>query len=478
MWFFYCRKCDPFALEHIRDKKFCEGCQEMLRYRCETGLEGRFDHYARHAKSCLTCPEKGRGVSQAGKAALRDADQRYRAALAKQEPAATWHASEERLRMETGIGLATFDLVLRATSEQLTALHGGKKYRDGKLLLSDRNMLLLLLSFMKENYTERRLRAIFGISAGGRAYTELLHRIAEVVAPHAERYVPWPPRVRRTIHTGKLAGVGMMVDTTTVKIHRPGKGEQHRDRKTFFYGKERDWRIKFQVTVGLDGMIADHSDAYPSATADRKIFEESKLPALLEDAGVLAIGDSHYSLCENVIGKKVGKQQAVAFKARNKEIDSVRAFVENANARLKQFKVLGGTCRVDRHDLQFYTWVISIACGLLNLEVAHAHPIRKRLSRLKPAMATRVRQRKRKRRMSSSESPSSSASEGIDGAVAEPENEGWQEIDTILSHYHGRHKGQDVIWYRVRFLGGAQRMCLAEFISQAALDHYHKHHPV
>jgi hypothetical protein len=279
-----------------------------------------------------------------------------------------------------------------------------------------------------------------------------------------------PPRVRRVIRTGTLAGAGAMTDTTTVEIPRPGKGQAH-DRGRFYYGKDRNWGIKFQVTVTLDARIAEHSDAYPAATSDRQIFDESKLPTLLEEKGVLVIGDAHYSLCEGAIGKKLGKLQAVEYKDRNQDIENVRAVIENANSRLKIWKVLGGTCRVDRHDLQFYTWIMSIACGLLNLEIEHGHPIRKQLARLKPRVANQVRERKRKRSLSPSDS------EGQASAESE-ESEEWREIDKILRHSRGKHNTQDVIWYEVRFLGGKKRTCLAEFISQESLDHYHKHRPI
>ena len=158
MVFYYCHACDLGALHHIRDKEFCETCKNMLCYRCPaTQAKGTYNNYSRHAKACSVCPQRARAASVAGKAALQDAERRHQAKLAKQEPAATWLSSEERLRTETAVGFATFDIVIRSTSEQLTALHGGRKVRGGNLLLSDRNMRRMPDNIFGSSSTKRTL---------------------------------------------------------------------------------------------------------------------------------------------------------------------------------------------------------------------------------------------------------------------------------------------------------------------------------
>jgi hypothetical protein len=304
---------------------------------------------------------------------------------AGQEPYASWTLMPGQIYEHTVVHDEAFDLVVRSCREELIALHGHKTQQEGRILLTPENQILLLLCFRHDNPTDKRLAEMF--SGEKEKYVfENVKRIANVVAPWITLYVQPPQRVQHIIQSGHLQRGAFFTDSSDTKIPRPGKGQSY-DRRLYYNGKYRHWGIKWQISIGLDGFIWENSLAYPCSVSDRKVFDESILPNLISSKNIRGIGDSHCSLCEGMYGKKLGSKQSVVFEDYNQEIENVRAIVENANVRLKAWKVLGGTWRHDRHDLHFFGQLVTIGCGLLNLEIKHGHPIRKNLLTLLPRIA-------------------------------------------------------------------------------------------
>lgn len=338
---------------------------------------------------------------QAKRAALAQAAAQLAEQLRTQEPAFTWLSDEEILRTQTGVGLQTFDLLRRSTEIALGKLHGRRIFKQNSRspLLSPANLLLLYLFTLRHNPTVKELGLLFNTAFNN---FDLVHKIASIVAPELEQYVHPPERVRRTIQKGALRGAALLEDTTTIPILRPGAG-QAEDRALFFYGKTKKWAEKFQVTVGLDATIWEHSLVKPSSVSDRQIFEQSSVPILLEEKHIRGIGDSHYVNCTNIFGKKVGRKQRIAHEGYNREIEHARALIENVFSRLKMWKIIQGPWRMDRHDADFLNQVAGSVCGLLNLEIHHRKPVRKNLQTVKPTATQLLKKTKKRKRSNDSD---------------------------------------------------------------------------
>ena len=450
----------------------------MLHYHCEeSGKGGRYNNFSRHAHNCEHCGLETRDEQKQRLTAQREKKEEVVKEQATQKPYADWAKKEGKMEHETGVSSQTFDLVLRSTDDELSVLHGRKVRQAGHVLLSAVNLLLLLLVFLRQNPTQWKLADLFSIAEGG-AF-KLVKKVLKIVTPILKLYVKPPPRIRHIVQSGLLKGAAFFTDTTDTKIPRPGRG-QNPDRKLYYYGKLRNFSLKVQLSVGLDGTIWECSKAYPGSKSDRGIFEESVLPNLIERTGVLGVGDSHYVKCEGMLGKKVGSKQSVVYGGYNQDIENTRAVVENVIHRVKAFHSIAGEWTHDRHDLAFFSDCVMSVCGLVNLEIKHGHPIRKNICTLLP----RVQEQRRKARESKKEKDreakagaEESEEESEEHSEEEPEEE-FHEVDKIVSHRKGKALGKDVIFYRVKFLDGDVRDCTADYVTEEALDEYLKHHPI
>ena len=288
------------------------------------------------------------------------------------------------MKKKTGVCPAVFDLVLRSCKKDLTALHGGKVHQDGKLLQTAPNQLLLYLNHLKEDPTDPQLAQDFDVVE--KDVLRIIIRLSEVVGPVLAEHVKKPRRINHIIQTGFLVGAAFEVDATNTPVLRPGVG-QGKDRKRFYDGKNRDWGVKVQVMAGLDAKIWDCSQAVPCSISDQELFEESHLPEMIEVAGFKGVGDAHYVRREGVYGTKKGSVQSVTHKDYNQEIENIRAYIENVNKRLKDWKVLKGPWRRDRHNLDLFSTCAMSVCGLLNLQIDNGEPVWKGISGLMPRIA-------------------------------------------------------------------------------------------
>ena len=163
----------------------------------------------------------------------------------------------------------------------------------------------------------------------------------------------------------------------------------------------------------------------------------------------------------------------VEFKARNEEIEAVRSLVENANKRLKDWTVLYGVYRYDRHDLAFFTACLTSVCGLLNLQITHGAPIWKDLTGLRPGVAMKRQARKRRKKQEEKEEVQEDEEEEVEEEEDdEEEEEEYFEIDRITGHYDSSDHGR---MYRVRYKGCHHSKDLwltPELITGDAVEHY------
>lgn len=482
MFFHFCKHCDPEAASPIEKHKKCPTCHQLLYYHCTaTNLQGLYTHYTRHAKGCRSCPLSDRERQKKKQVDLEEAAARLEQEQQTQEPFFSWSQQIGKIWRETGIGEATFDLVLRSSQFRLAELHGHKLHQNGHLLLTPANQVLLLLVFLRENPPEAKLGSLFPTESRNYVFKHV-ERIARVLADLLTPYVTPPRRVTHVIRSPPLERAAFFTDTTSTPIPRPGSG-QNEERKLFYNGKSRDWGLKFQISVGMDGKIWEHSQVYPCSKSDRSIFEESSLPELIARTSLMGVGDSHYVKCLGMYGTKKGSKQSIEYKDYNQDIENTRAIIENANRRLKTWKVIAGKWTHDWHNLSFFQDCVTIVCALLNLEVENGFPLRKNLRTLRPTLARSRHERKRRKleegrsRQEREETEGEESSEE-ESSEKESEEEEYHEIDKIVSHRKGMAKGQPVIFYRVKFLDKSVRDCTEDFITEEAMVDYHQHHKV
>jgi hypothetical protein len=478
-FFYFCKHCDPNAEHHVEGHKKCPTCKNLIYYSCpESKLSGRYTNYDRHARQCNHCKLRDPEQQKAKMQKRMGAKDKLAAAQASQEPLASWWSRDwVKMHEETGVCEATWDLALRSTRDELSHLHGQMKQRKGRVLLTPESQLLLLLHFMRKNPTASELAFTFP-GESRKHILEHVECIARALAPIMNQYIGAPPHVRRIILSGELEGAACITDTTDFRIPRPGHGQSH-DRKLYFDGKYRLWGLKAQITTGLDGRVWECSQVVACSKSDRALFEASELPALLSGFRVEGIGDSHYVKCEHMYGTKKGKHQAVDFAQYNQSIENVRALIENLNHRLKICEVFGGIWQHDRHNLDFLSNLLAIACALLNMEIDNGHPIRANLSTLQPRIANPRHERKRKAKELAAEEEELEGSEEESEEEKEEEveeeekkEEEFHEIECILSHRNGKARGKAVIFYRVKFLGGGVLEVIEQFITEEALAEY------
>jgi hypothetical protein len=148
----------------------------------------------------------------------------------------------------------------------------------------------------------------------------------------------------------------LVVDTTEVII-------QTFTRKSFS-GKKKHFTLKYQLAVGLrTGEILDVYGPCLGSVHDAKIWKESRLGDLLEDADEFILGDKGYIGCNRVVHphKKQGFQPLSQVQVEfNRKLSHYRILVENMNANIKNWSILSHVYRgdVDRHRDIFLCCVI------------------------------------------------------------------------------------------------------------------------
>lgn len=457
--------------------KICQKCKATFKFYCPASSDrGAYCNLARHLNRCKFCISRDRTTEANKRQELRK--KKYQAEL--QPPWRDWSQEPGRIYKETGIEGDVFDLVLRSLKGKLAAVHGRKTRGNRGPLLSEENLLLMYLCFMRGYDTEDDLAKTFSVSTHMVVH-RYVQRIAPIVAECLSQYVSPPPRrPKRIIQNGPLGGVCFQVDTAPTPIPRPGK---LRDRKSFFDGKRRAWSIKWQLTFGHDGRIWEAGPpphAFCCSTSDKRIYEESCLPEFTTKHGIRGVGDSHYVKCTNMIGKRIRKRPTQEDRQLNRELESIRAAVENLNHRVKLWKVFKGPYRHSRRDMAFFGQMLISVCGLINLSL-DKHPIRRDLKSLLPRIAiARQDRRGSLQRQNSNQSGSDTGSNASDsdtstsnGSSADSEDDCMCPVEKLVGKRESAACG---ITYRVRWVGYGPSDDLwmpATHITQDLIDQFH-----
>ncbi|WP_328508920.1 transposase family protein [Streptomyces mirabilis] len=220
------------------------------------------------------------------------------------------------LWVETFIGLRMkqFGRLLRVVRER-----GGDGPRIGRprcLPLADR--VLVVAVYYRTNLTMRQLAPLFGVSPA--TVCRVIQRLRPLLAPE--------PASRPVDAADRL----WIVDGTLVPV---------RDRKVG--ASSRNYRFSANVQVIIDAdtrlVVATASPA-PGNRADAHVWRDSGLPQHRQ--GVTVLGDGTYISTGLVVPhrKRPGRPLPAGEEADNAEHRQVRARVEHAIGRLKNYKIL------------------------------------------------------------------------------------------------------------------------------------------
>jgi hypothetical protein len=340
---------------------------------------------ANHARKMIKLPKKQESGNLMKLSQVRDAKENFSFLLLEQCPYSDWK-TEKNYRAKVGVDRDTFDFVLNLISDDLKSFHGARALDSkGKELLSNENLLALVLNWIREYPSVRSLSITFKIPAS--TIGDYVPLLVDILHEKLSQFVTPPARIQRKVETGPLAGAVLFVDSLPIPLAiRPDFGEKESEDRSKYYwfagGKAQKWAFKIQTTLGLDGEIWNSSRASPYASSDQREFQESPVPEILaRNPSYRGIGDSHYAKQKQMIPKrtnpKTKKEELI-----NKEIERVRASIEHTVRRLKTYKIVKGPYRGDRSNLLLVEKIARIVAALINLEIK-SRPIQSDLRKWK-----------------------------------------------------------------------------------------------
>lgn len=203
----------------------------------------------------------------------------------------------------------------------------------------------LVVFLLRENPTQAAAGGIFGVSQStvSRRWDDLRDIIGEVLAD-------WEPEP-----TEAARNCTVLVDGTLARTW----DWAHRD--DLYSGKHRDTGFNLQVVSTMAGRLLGIGTPVPGARHDAYAWTESGVAAALADMDVL--GDLGYLGCGITTGTRTppGGELSPDRAETNKALSKVRAHVEHAISRLKNWKIIGGRYRA---PLEKYASVVATVFAL------------------------------------------------------------------------------------------------------------------
>ncbi|MFH8753979.1 IS5/IS1182 family transposase [Streptomyces rimosus] len=214
----------------------------------------------------------------------------------------------------TGLRLRQFEGLLRAVRER-----GGNGPGGGRpwcLPLADR--VLLVTVYYRTNLTMRQLAPLFGISSA--TVCRVIQRLRPLLALE--------PAARPTDAADRL----WIVDGTLIPV---------RDRTVGVSSRNYRFSANVQVIIDADTrLVVATARPAPGNRADAHVWRTSGLPAQCQ--GVTVLGDGAYLNTGLIVPhrKRQGRPLLPGEEEDNAEHRKVRARVEHAFARMKNYKIL------------------------------------------------------------------------------------------------------------------------------------------
>ncbi|USQ85615.1 transposase family protein [Streptomyces phaeoluteigriseus] len=213
----------------------------------------------------------------------------------------------------TGLRMKQFERLLKVVRER-----GGDGPRIGRpwcLPLADR--VLVVAVYYRTNLTMRQLAPLFGVSPA--TVCRVIQRLRPLLALE--------PASRPVDAADRLS----IVDGTLVPV---------RDRKVGACSRNYRFSANVQVIIDADTRLVAAARPAPGNKADAHVWRTSGLPDQCE--GVTVLGDGAYINTGLVVPhrKRPGRPLLAGEEADNAEHRRVRARVEHAIGRLKNYKIL------------------------------------------------------------------------------------------------------------------------------------------
>ena len=158
----------------MKQVKNCPSCRQQIHYRClSTQLTGYYNSYFPHKRTCDYCADRrtvaNRKRKQLESLAFHEAGTRAEKSHCAlgEKPWSEWQQSDARLQQETGFDKDCIDFLFTLCKDALSEFHGRKKIRhapnheSSRAFLSRHNLLLLALTALWKNRTDRALSSPF-----------------------------------------------------------------------------------------------------------------------------------------------------------------------------------------------------------------------------------------------------------------------------------------------------------------------------
>lgn len=298
-------------------------------------------------------------------------------------------------RAFTGLRVEEFDALLKELQSAYTAVDHARKARPDRqraigagrqfeLALPER--LLMVLMYLRLYTTELLIGYLFGLDASSVNRERNLRMM-----PALGEVLPLPAREEMGIVGSKAhpGGTGkrirtleellqrfpeleeVLVDATEQPVPEPKDKKARRER---YSGKQKKHTLKTQATVTPEGVVLHATLHVPGSLHDHQLLRCSGVLHRLRP-GMKARVDRGYEGVEEINREVSIEKPFKAYRnhrvtalgrAYNRMQSRLRIGVEHAFARLKRFRVLGGTYRgrVANYDALF-----GVACGLNNFRL-------------------------------------------------------------------------------------------------------------
>lgn len=226
----------------------------------------------------------------------------------------------------------------KTSGERKRAVGAGRKY-----VLSFDQSLAMHLLYLRSYVPYIFIGTIFRIDDG--SVTRYFQKIRPLLAKKMKKVVI------QKIPLSQKEILELIADATEQETERrDGSG---------YSGKKKRHTIKTQLIVNKKGYIKHVSLSVPGNIHDKKLYDQTRVPA--------GIGDLGYIGTNMIVPSKSSKLHRLTKKQKscNKAHSRVRIVVEHVFAALKQFRILSGRWR---NSLVYYNQIFTVVCGLYNLK--------------------------------------------------------------------------------------------------------------
>jgi hypothetical protein len=291
-------------------------------------------------------------------------------------PLKLWIDNEAVLLHKTGLNQEELKYVWSMVGGAL-AIHYEQHHSERKPPLMPFESLLVTLYWLRVYPTTRCMAAEFNVAQPN--ILEILNHTLDTlfctIVPDCFNYEQALPPA---IHSGTLAGVGAIVDSTFWVLPHTSKRDD--GKKNWHYKSGTRQALKWQLCVTPDGVPYHISDVVHGSKHDVKLLDKSDAMDPLALC-TLMLGDKGYIGASRMVTPKKkprGAELEDEDKELNKEKNSARAVVENSLHQFKRWAILGGEYRGKwRKDenLQKANKIVHVIGAMVKRYII-AHPLR------------------------------------------------------------------------------------------------------